>query len=83
MHTSVCVTGRDVFMHSLQDLLQGQEEMETALEHFLEKLSPPSVEALPVTLMLLSHVKQLDKVLCRTYSISVDMYRWMVGWMDR
>ena len=56
-------------MHSLQDLLQGQKEMETALEHFLEKLSPPSVEALPVTLMLLSHVKQLDKVLCRTYSI--------------
>ena len=56
-------------MHSLQDLLQGQKEMETALEHFLEKLAPPSVEALPVTLMLLSHVKQLDKVLCRTYCI--------------
>lgn len=53
-----------VLLHFRQDLLQGQKDMESALEHLLENLSPPSVEALPVALMLLPHTNQLDKVLC-------------------
>lgn len=66
-----------VFMHPLQDLLEGQKDMKTVLERFLEKLSPPSLEALPVTLMLLPHVNQLDKVLCTsvyTYLLIIILY---------
>ena len=46
--------------------------MESALEHLLENLSPPSVEALPVALMLLPHVNQLDKVLCTSYCVHTN-----------
>ena len=56
--------------------------MKTALERFLEKLSPPSLEALPVTLMLLPHVNQLDKVLCTSvYARILADYNIIVNWV--
>lgn len=61
-----------VLVHFRQDLLQGQKDMESALEHLLENLSPPSVEALPVALMLLPHVNQLDKVLCTNLCVHTN-----------